>query len=48
MEIIANIDLDIYKCISPDIATSEVIMTDDRISHVKKRHPNDYENFLNI
>ena len=46
MDIIANIDLEIFKCISSDITTSEVIMTDERIAHVKERHPDDYEVFF--
>ena len=27
------IDLDIYKCINPDISSDEVIITEDRIDH---------------
>ncbi len=46
MFIVAQIDLEIYKCISEIITTTEVIMTDERVSHVKKKHPNDYEAFF--
>lgn len=42
---IGKIDKDIYKCVTKDIVTDEVIITDERISHIKERHPNDYERF---
>lgn len=42
---VGKIDRDIYKCITADIVTDEVIITDERIGHIKERHPNDYERF---
>lgn len=30
-----------------DIATDEVIITDERIRHIKERHPDDYERYCN-
>lgn len=45
VNIIGNIDKDIYKCVTDDIVTSEVIITDERIEHIKSRHPDDYERF---
>lgn len=42
---VGKIDRDIYKCITEDIVTDEVIITDERIQHIKERHPNDYERF---
>lgn len=45
MHIIARLDRKIYKCISEDILTEDVIITDNQIQHIKERHPNDYENF---
>lgn len=42
---IGKIDIEIYKCITEDITTDEVIITDERIGHIKKRHPNDYERY---
>nr|DAI89189.1 MAG TPA: minor capsid protein [Caudoviricetes sp.] len=42
---IGKIDREIYKCITEDIRTDEVIITDERIKHVKERHPDDYERF---
>ena len=45
MHIIGNINPQIYNCIAEDIPTSEVIITDERIQHIKDRHPNDYEQY---
>ncbi len=42
---VGKINRDIYKCITEDIITDEVIVTDERIQHIKERHPNDYERF---
>ena len=40
---ICDLDIDIYRCVSSDIQTSEVIITEERIEHIKQHHPNDYE-----
>ena len=45
MYIVGKIDKCIYKCISENIRTDEVIITDNQIQHIKERHPNDYERF---
>lgn len=42
---IGNIDINKYKCVTEDIKTSDVIITDERIQHIKDRHPNDYEKY---
>lgn len=42
---VGKIDRDMYKCITEDIVTDEVIITDERIQHIKERHPNDFERF---
>lgn len=42
---IGKIDREIYKCITEDIRTDEVIITDNQIRHIKDRHPSDYEQF---
>lgn len=42
---VGRIDKEIYKCITEDIRTDEVIISDERIGHIKTRHPNDYERF---
>lgn len=42
---IGKIDLSIYKCISEDIISDEVVITDTQIVHIQDHHPNDYEQF---
>lgn len=42
---VGKIDKNIYKCVTDDIVTDEVIITDERIEHIKDRHPDDYERF---
>ena len=43
--VLISIFKNIYKCVTEDITTEEVIITDNQINHIKNRHPNDYENF---
>lgn len=47
MHQVGTINREIYKCITEDIVTDEVIITDERIKHIKDRHPNDYEKYCN-
>lgn len=42
MHLVGRINREIYKCITEDIVTDEVIITDERIAHIKGRHPNDF------
>lgn len=42
---VGKIDRDIYKCVTEDIITDDVIITDKQVLHIKERHPNDYERF---
>ncbi len=46
MHYIGKIDKNIYKCITEDIRTDEVIITDTQIQHIKDRHPTDYEKYF--
>lgn len=46
MHYVGKIDREIFSCISGDIATDEVIITDERIAHIKERHPGDYERYV--
>ena len=39
-------DKNLYSVITPDITTDEVIITDTQISHIKKRHSEDYGRFI--
>lgn len=45
MYLVGKIDIEIYNCITKDITTDEVIITDERIQHIKEHHPNDYEQY---
>ena len=46
IRLIGKIDREIYKCVTPVIVTDEVVITDERIAHIKERHPDDYERFM--
>lgn len=43
---IGEIDIEKYKCVTNDILTNEVVITDPQIAHIKVRHPNDYERYF--
>ena len=45
VHIVGRINRYVYKCVSEDIRTETVIITDNQIQHIKERHPNDYERF---
>lgn len=44
---VCKLDRELYKVVTEDIRTDEVIITDERIQHIQERHPNDYERFKN-
>lgn len=43
MQTVGHIDVEKYRCIAENISTDEVIITDERIIHIQKNHPGDYE-----
>lgn len=43
---VGHIDINLYSCVTRGIQTNEVVITDDRIEHIKSRHPKDYEDFV--
>lgn len=43
---VGKINREIYKCVTEDIATDEVIITDNQIQHILERHPDAYEKAL--
>ena len=45
MYLVGKIDIEIYNCITKDITTDEVIITEERIQHIKEHHPNNYEQY---
>ncbi len=46
MHTVGRIDREIYKCITEDIRTDEVIITDEQIQHIEERHPGNYKNSI--
>lgn len=44
---IGKIDTEIYKCITEDIVTDEVIITENQIKHIQDRHPDSIQKSLN-
>ncbi len=45
VHLVGKINREIYKCITNDIVADEIIITDERIAHIKERHPNDFERY---
>lgn len=46
VQTVGHIDIEKYRCITDDITTDEVIITPERIQHVKDRHPGDFERYF--
>ena len=42
---VCKLDKELYRVVTADIRTDEVIITDTQIDHIKERHPGDYERF---
>ncbi len=42
---IGKINKEIYKCVTDDIQSDDVIITDKQIEHIIERHPNDFERY---
>ena len=45
MKLVGKINREIYKCITEDITTDEVIITDERIEHIEENHPGHFKNY---
>lgn len=45
MPYIGKLDKKLYSCVSENIVTDDVIITDRQIQHIMQRHPGDYERF---
>lgn len=48
MERICVIRKEIYRCVTEDITTDEVVITDTQIKHVQERHPDDYARYIDL
>lgn len=42
MQYVGKLDIDLYRCVSEDIATDEVIITEERIEHIIGRRGKDF------
>ncbi len=42
---IGKIDLSIYRVVTENIQTDEVIITDERMKHIQEHHPGDFEKY---
>ena len=42
---VGRINREIYKCVTPDIVTDEVVITDKQIEHIIERHPQVFERY---
>ena len=40
---VGRLDREIFKVVTEDIQTDEVIITEERIDHIKKKHPYNFE-----
>lgn len=45
VNLIGVLNTELFSCVSDNIVSKEVIITDERIQHIKDRHPKDYERF---
>ena len=45
MPYIGKLDRKLYSCVTEDIVTDDVIITDRQIQHIMERHPLDYARF---
>ena len=45
MYYISKLNPKIYRCITHDIVTTDVIITEEQIRHIKERHLDDFDNY---
>ena len=45
MRFVGRIDIERFRRFFPDLTTAEVIITDERIEHIEKRHPGAYKKY---
>ena len=45
---LGKIDISIYRCVTDNIATDELIITKKQIEHILQRHPKDFKNAQDI
>ena len=42
---VGKIDREIYKCVTEDIVTDDVVITDERVKHTEEHHPDVYKSY---
>lgn len=45
VQYIGKIDLDIYRVVTDDIRTDDVVLSDAQRKHIQESHPEDYKEF---
>lgn len=45
VQYVGTIDKEIYKVVTSDIRTQEVVITEKQIEHIQQRHPGDFEKY---
>ncbi|MCD7918382.1 MAG: minor capsid protein, partial [Clostridiales bacterium] len=43
MRQVCKLSTQLYQCVTNDIVTDEVVITEKQIEQIKERHPGDYE-----
>ncbi len=46
MHTVGRIDIEKYKCVTEDVQTDEVILTDVQTAHIQEHHPDSYERVI--
>ena len=46
MHYIGKLNIKIYSCVTDDITSDEVVITDNQVAHIKEHHPDDYERYF--
>ena len=42
---LCKIDRKLYACVSENIVSEDVVITDERVQHIRERHPEDFEKY---
>lgn len=45
---VGKIDIQIYRCVTSDITTDELIITEKQIEHIFENHPNDFSDIAEV
>ncbi len=48
MHYIGKIDKQLYSCVTTDISTDELIITEKQVEHIFERHPKDFINLQDV